>query len=90
MGMLPCHFLQGAVTTHMNDFNILFTSAGRRVSLILNFRAALDTLGLKGKLVTADLQNNAPAPFVADVREQVAPRLAALLRTAADRVSISR
>ena len=58
----------------MNDFNILFTSAGRRASLIRNFRTALDTLGLKGKLVTADLQSNAPAPFVADVRERV-PRV---------------
>jgi len=58
----------------MSDFNILFTSAGRRVSLIHCFRTALDTLGLSGKLVTADLQNNAPALFVADVREKV-PRV---------------
>ncbi|HJV35988.1 ATP-grasp domain-containing protein [Geomonas sp.] len=56
------------------SFNVLFTSAGRRVSLIRNFRAALDGLGLAGKLVTADLQTNAPAPFVADQRELV-PRV---------------
>ena len=58
----------------MNNFNFLFTSAGRRVSLIRSFRAALDSLGLQGKLVTADLQKNAPAPFIADVRELV-PRV---------------
>lgn len=58
----------------MSDFNILFTSAGRRVSLIRNFRTALDSLDLNGKLVTADLKNNAPAPFVADVQERV-PRV---------------
>lgn len=58
----------------MNNFNILFTSAGRRVSLVRSFRTALDSLGLQGTLVTADLQKNAPAPFVADVRELV-PRV---------------
>lgn len=58
----------------MNEFNILFTSAGRRVSLIRNFRAALNTLGLTGKLVTTDLREDAPAPFVADVRE-IVPRV---------------
>jgi carbamoyl-phosphate synthase large subunit len=51
----------------MSDFNILFTSAGRRVSLIRCFRRALSDLGLKGTIVTADLKNNAPAAFVGDV-----------------------
>ena len=55
-------------------FNILFTSAGRRVSLIRLFRNALQQLHLAGKIVTTDLQKNAPAPFVADVRELV-PRV---------------
>jgi carbamoyl-phosphate synthase large subunit len=58
----------------MDEFNILFTSAGRRVSLIRQFRKALQDLRLPGKLITTDLQKNAPAPFVADVREQV-PRV---------------
>lgn len=58
----------------MNSFNILFTSAGRRVSLIHSFRSALECLGLDGIIVTADLQKNAPALFVADVRELV-PRV---------------
>lgn len=60
----------------MQDFNILFTSAGRRVSLIRSFRDALGCLGLRGKLVAADLQKSAPASFVADERELV-PRVAA-------------
>lgn len=59
---------------HENMFNILFTSAGRRVSLIRQFRKSLEDLGLTGKIVTTDLQKNAPAPFVADVRELV-PRV---------------
>lgn len=56
------------------EFNILFTSAGRRVSLIRLFRKALDELGLKGKLVTTDLSKDAPAPYAADIRESV-PRV---------------
>lgn len=58
----------------MSDFNILFTSSGRRVSLIRHFREALQKLGLGGKLVSADLQSHAPASFVADIRELV-PRV---------------
>lgn len=57
-----------------NMFNILFTSAGRRVSLIRQFRKSLQDLSLPGKIVTTDLQKNAPAPFVADFRELV-PRV---------------
>lgn len=53
------------------DFNILFTSAGRRVVLLRHFRRALDSLGLPGRLVTADLRRSAPAPFLADDRELV-------------------
>ncbi len=58
----------------MKDFNILFTSSGRRVSMIRCFREALDKLGLKGNLISADLQKHAPASFVADDRELV-PRV---------------
>ena len=54
-------------------FNILFTSAGRRVALIRLFRQALDALGLAGKLVAADVRGTAPARFVSDVFEEVAP-----------------
>ena len=54
-------------------FNILFTSAGRRVSLIRLFRQALDTLGLSGKLVTSDSRATAPARFVSDAYEETSP-----------------
>lgn len=58
----------------MKDFNILFTSSGRRVSLLRHFREALHKLGLNGRVVSADLQKHAPASFVADDRELV-PRV---------------
>lgn len=53
----------------MTTFNILFTSAGRRVSLIRYFKKALEELNLDGKIVTADMQKTAPAALVADVHE---------------------
>jgi carbamoyl-phosphate synthase large subunit len=56
------------------DFNILFTSAGRRVSLVGLFKQALADLELEGRIVTADLRSDAPAHFVADERELV-PRV---------------
>lgn len=57
----------------MESFNILFTSAGRRVSLLRSFRRSLDALGLRGNIVTADISKSAPASFVADIRELVPP-----------------
>lgn len=58
----------------MCEFNILFTSAGRRVSLIRHFKETLKAMNLPGKIVTTDLKRNAPAPFVSDYRELV-PRV---------------
>jgi carbamoyl-phosphate synthase large subunit len=58
----------------MPEFNILFTSLGRRVSMLRHFRKALQKLGLKGRLVSADHQKHASASFVADHRELV-PRV---------------
>ena len=58
----------------MDAFNILFTSAGRRVALIQSFKKVLSNLGLPGIIVTTDSQNNAPAAFAADVSELV-PRI---------------
>ena len=55
-------------------FNILFTSAGRRVSLVKLFKQALVDLNLPGRIITADLRQNAPTRFVADAHEQV-PRV---------------
>jgi len=58
----------------MNEnFNILFSSAGRRVALIRLFRQALDALGVPGRLVAADVCRTAPARFVADAYEEIFP-----------------
>lgn len=56
------------------EWNILFTSAGRRVALVRHFRETLAALGIPGQVVTADLRDDAPAHFVADARELV-PRV---------------
>ncbi|MDZ7959729.1 MAG: ATP-grasp domain-containing protein [Aulosira sp. DedQUE10] len=55
----------------MSQFNILFTSAGRRVALIKNFKKSLKELNLGGSIVTTDIKTNAPASFIADFQEQV-------------------
>jgi len=38
----------------MQEFNILITSARRRVSLTQSFQLALKELGVKGQVLTAD------------------------------------
>ncbi|MFB5166835.1 ATP-grasp domain-containing protein [Parageobacillus toebii] len=58
----------------MKTFNILFTSSGRRVSLISHFKNVLKELQLEGVIVTADLKPNSPAAFVSDYHELV-PRV---------------
>ncbi|MFE0558228.1 ATP-grasp domain-containing protein [Paenibacillus sp. NPDC058910] len=58
----------------MMEFNILFTSAGRRVSLIRYFKEALLELGIEGLMVTADMRRNAPAAWVSDAHE-ILPRV---------------
>jgi carbamoyl-phosphate synthase large subunit len=57
----------------MQSFNILFTSSGRRVSLLQLFRQALAKLGLPGQIIAADAKTTSPTSFVADVRETVPP-----------------
>lgn len=57
----------------MNEFKILFTSAGRRVALIHDFKKALASLNLKGKIIVADRQKNIPTAFIADFYELVPP-----------------
>ena len=57
----------------MNKFNILFTSAGRRVALIHDFRKALTSLNLTGNIVVADRKKDISACFVADFYELVPP-----------------
>lgn len=50
----------------MSDINILFTSVGRRVSLVQTFRDALVQLDWRGRLITADVVAHAPAARVSD------------------------
>ena len=57
----------------MNQFNILFTSAGKRVALIRDFKKALNDLNLSGNIVVADRQKNIPTAFVGDFYESVPP-----------------
>ena len=54
------------VDTILNKFfglNILVTSASRKVSLIRNFKKALDS---KGKIIAADINSESPALYFAD------------------------
>ena len=54
----------------MSDaMNILFTCAGRRVQLLRDFRKAMDTLGVEGKIVVAECTDAAPACHIADAYE---------------------
>jgi carbamoyl-phosphate synthase large subunit len=55
-------------------YNILFSAAGRRVSLLRHFRRTLDDLGLRGEILAADAGRSAPATFVAD-RQLRVPRV---------------
>ncbi len=68
----------------LRPFNILFTSAGRRVELLRLFRRAYEELGLAGKIIVTDIDPLAPALQVADAFYMV-PRL-----DAADYVSTIR
>ena len=56
------------------EFNVLFTSAGRRVELMRVFRRAYETLGLAGNIVALDVDPLAPALQVVD-RPYLGPRL---------------
>ncbi|MEP7151403.1 MAG: ATP-grasp domain-containing protein [Nitrospira sp.] len=57
-------------------FNILFTSAGRRVELFRSFRRAYEELGLPGRIFATDIDPLAPALQVADAF-YIVPRLEA-------------
>lgn len=58
------------------ELNILFSAAGRRVSLLRHFRRTLDALGVRGEILAADAGRSAPAAGVADRAIQV-PRVSA-------------
>jgi len=57
-----------------NEFNILFTSSGRRVSLIKHFKNVLNDLNIIGKVITTDIKNTSPAGFISD-EHVVVPRV---------------
>ncbi|MBD2872042.1 ATP-grasp domain-containing protein [Paenibacillus arenilitoris] len=57
-----------------DEINILFTSSGRRVSLVKKFKEAYALHGIKGKIVTADLKPTAPTAFMSD-RHVLVPRV---------------
>jgi carbamoyl-phosphate synthase large subunit len=73
--MPQCQNLEG-VRPHMKTFeaNLLFTSSGRRVSLINMFKEYLTSKNITGKIITADYKNNAPTTFVSD-RHYVVPKI---------------
>jgi len=52
-------------------FNVLISSAGRRVALMRTFRQALANLGLQGRLVATDMSPYASAFQMADLRFNV-------------------
>ncbi len=56
------------------EINVLFTSAGRRVELVRAFRRAYEELGLRGRILVADVDPLAPAHQVADA-SFIVPRL---------------
>lgn len=50
----------------MNTLNILFSAAGRRVSLLRSFRKAMDELNIDGEIFAGDSGASAPTLFSAD------------------------
>ncbi|WP_245975332.1 ATP-grasp domain-containing protein [Oceanobacillus chungangensis] len=50
----------------VNSLNILFTSSGRRVSLINKFKDVYEEYNIEGKIITADVKQNAPTAFISD------------------------
>ena len=58
----------------MDIANILFCSAGRRVSLLRHFRKVLEELKLSGRIIAADAALDAPASQVAD-EQCLVPRI---------------
>jgi carbamoyl-phosphate synthase large subunit len=50
-----------------NKINILFTSSGRRMTLLQQFREVYTLEKIKGKIITADLKKTAPTAFFSDM-----------------------
>ena len=49
-----------------NSINILFTSSGRRVSLIKKFKDTFRQEQINGNIITADFKYNAPTAYISD------------------------
>lgn len=58
----------------MKEINVLILSAGRRVELVRCFKEARDSLGLKGKVLAADISKTAPAIYHAD-NHRIIPKI---------------
>lgn len=58
----------------VNKFNILFTSSGRRVSLINKFKEVYQLNEITGKIITTDTKNSAPTSFFSD-KHIIVPRV---------------
>ncbi|XZF76223.1 ATP-grasp domain-containing protein [Bacillus sp. AL-1R] len=57
-----------------HKINILFTSSGRRVSLIQKFKETFSIEQIKGSIITADFSKNVPTAYVSD-RHYTVPRV---------------
>jgi carbamoyl-phosphate synthase large subunit len=65
--MLQCRYLKvWRKEMKENEINILFTSSGKRVSLIKKFRETFFEQKLAGKIITADIKSNAPTAFFSE------------------------
>lgn len=56
------------------EINVLILSAGRRVELVKLFKESRDKLEIKGKVVTVDISDTAPAMYFSDASE-IIPRI---------------
>src|SRR3954464_9841070 len=57
-----------------NNLNILFTSSGRRVSLIEKFKEAYSKHNISGNIITADLKETAQTAYISD-KHFIVPRV---------------
>lgn len=53
------------------ELNILFTSSGRRVSLIKSFLDTFHSEAIQGKIITADYKDNAPTAYISEKHYRV-------------------
>jgi carbamoyl-phosphate synthase large subunit len=68
-----CQFLRGE-NILKDKVNILFTSSGRRVSLIKKFKETFSLEKMKGNIITADLKWNVPTAYISD-KHYVVPKV---------------